>query len=154
VPTARLNAKFTAQLNGGTGADGLTFMLLDASQATPTSVGLKGGGLGFANLAGVAVTLVTYPQTGVNSNNFVGIATSTAGGALSYVSSTTSIPPLRSGTHDVGVSVVNGNLVVSIDGIQVLNTQVSIPRYALIGFSGGTGGMTDIHAASNILIRY
>ncbi len=154
VPTARLNAKFTAQLNGGTGADGLTFMLLDASQATPTSVGLKGGGLGFANLAGVAVTLVTYPQTGVNSNNFVAIATSTAGGALSYVSSTTSVPPLRSGTHDVGVSVVNGNLVVSIDGTQVLNTQVSIPRYALIGFSGGTGGMTDIHAASNILIRY
>ncbi|MEV8516727.1 choice-of-anchor D domain-containing protein [Dactylosporangium sp. NPDC051484] len=154
IPTARLNAKFTAQLNGGTGADGMTFMLLDAAQASPTSLGTKGGGLGFATLPGVAVTLVTYPQPGVNSTNFIGIATSTAGGAISYASSSTAIPLLRSGTHAVEVSVVNGNLVVSLDGTQVLNTKVSIPAYALAGFSGGTGGMTDIHAASNISIRY
>jgi hypothetical protein len=154
VPTARLNATFTAQLGGGTGADGMTFMLLDAGQATPTSLGTKGGGLGFATLPGVAVTLVTYPQAGVNSSNFVGIATSTVGGAISYLASSTSIPSLRAGTHNVEISVVSGNLVVSVDGTQVLNTKVTIPAYALPGFSAGTGGLTDVHAASNIAIRY
>ena len=61
---------------------------------------------------------------------------------------------LRAGTHNVEVSVVSGNLVVSIDGTQVLDTKVNIPAHALPGFSAGTGGMTDIHAASNIAIRY
>jgi hypothetical protein len=155
VPTARLNAKFTAQIGGGTGADGMTFMLLDATKAGPTALGRVGGGMGFAGLPGVAVTLATYPQNGINSKNFVGVATSTAGGPLAYVATSTAIPQLRTGTHAIEVSVgTTGNLIVKVDGVQVLDTKVAVPAYALVGFSGGTGGLTDIHTASAVAIRY
>ena len=43
VPSAGLSATFTAALGGGTGADGLTFALLDASNANPSSIGAGGG---------------------------------------------------------------------------------------------------------------
>jgi hypothetical protein len=55
VPTAHLRADFTIQIGGGTGADGLTFMLLDPAANGASAVGRAGGGLGFAGLTGVAV---------------------------------------------------------------------------------------------------
>ncbi|MEU7387732.1 lectin-like domain-containing protein [Streptomyces tanashiensis] len=54
VPSARLRARFTATLSGGTGADGLALLLLDATRTTPTALGGGGGG---ARVIDVAVTL-------------------------------------------------------------------------------------------------
>ena len=60
VPSAGLRATFTTQIGGGTGADGMTFALFDAATVPAQSLGQGGGGLGFAGLAGVAVTFDTY----------------------------------------------------------------------------------------------
>ena len=52
VPTEGLHVSFTAQIGGGTGADGMTFALLDPAGAAATSVGAAGGGTGLRGPAG------------------------------------------------------------------------------------------------------
>ena len=154
VPTAHLQANFTIAIGGGTGADGLTFMLLDPTKSSPSSVGSNGAGLGFAGLTGVAVAFVTHAQSGITSNNFAGIETGTAAGAT-FVTSSTAVPNLRSGTHEVTVAVVGGSLVVTIDGSALFTTPVAaIPATGLVGFSGATGGLTDVHSVSGLHIAY
>ena len=155
LDTAHLDAKFTIQIGAGTGADGLTFMLLDPVKASPTSIGNGGGGLGYSGLPGVAVAFVTYAQTGDPSNNFVGICTGGSGRMLTYAARTTNVPNLRAGTHGVEVLVSPvGHLVVKVDGTQVLDQAVAVPANALLGFSGSTGAVTDVHAVSNLAITY
>jgi hypothetical protein len=41
---------------------------------------------------------------------------------------------------------------VSIDGALALTTTVALPPKVLLGFTGGTGGLTDVHKAANVLI--
>ncbi|MFF5013351.1 choice-of-anchor D domain-containing protein [Streptomyces sp. NPDC001165] len=154
VPSANLRAHFTATIGGGTGADGLALLLLDASKATAKSLGADGGGLGYAGLPGIAVTLDTYPNGGEPSNNFVGVAT---GGTTlpSYTATSTAVPNLRSGTHAIDVTVSGaGHLLVSVDGKQVIDKAVTLPKNVLVGFSGATGGLTDKHTVDGVTIAY
>jgi hypothetical protein len=152
VASDGLTAKFTASIGGGSGADGMTFALLDASSAMPSSVGVGGGGLGFSNLKGVAVALDTYQGPGDPSNNFIGISTVGNGPALKYLATATDIPNLRSGTHVVAVNVSGGRVHVSVDGVAVLSTAVPIPTTVLPAFTAGTGGSMDRHAVSAVSI--
>ena len=156
VPTAHLRTDFTIQIGGGGGADGLAFMLLDPAKTASTGVGRNGAGFGFAGLTGVAVSFGTYPQPGINSHNFAGIETSTASGAVFKTFTTTSkVPKLRTGTHVVRVTVSGGTLIVTIDGAALYSFAVAgIPANALVGFSGSTGGVTDVHTVSNVHIEY
>src|SRR6185312_1394817 len=131
-------------------ADGAALVLLDPAKATPTSIGGVGAGLGFAGLAAVAVSFVTYPQGGIDSHNFVGIQTSTAGGTASFLASTTNVPDLRARNHDVVVAVSGSTVSVAIDGTDVLSTAVpTLKPTALVGFSAGTGTATDVHAITD-----
>jgi hypothetical protein len=153
VPAAGLNVHFTAQIGGGTGADGLALTLLDASKAGPGSIGVAGGGLGFSGLPGVAVALVTYKQATYPSNNFVGVATGGSGSTLSFAATSSTIANLRTGTHTVDVTVgQSGQVTVVIDGSQALSTTVAVPQNVLVGFSAGTGGLDDVHSVSNVVI--
>jgi Abnormal spindle-like microcephaly-assoc'd, ASPM-SPD-2-Hydin/PQQ-like domain len=155
VGPAHLDAKFTIQIGGGGGADGLAFLILDSTKATSASLGQGGGGLGYSGLSGVAVAFVTYAHTGYPGSNFVGISTAGSGRALTFVSTSTAVPPLRTGTHSVEVLAgSSGDLIVKIDGKQYLDTVVALPSTALIGFSGATGDITDTHAVSGINIKY
>ncbi|MFF5763903.1 choice-of-anchor D domain-containing protein [Streptomyces tanashiensis] len=155
VPSARLKARFTATLSGGTGADGLALLLLDATRATPTALGGGGGGLGFSGLTGVAVTLDTYRNPGEPSSNFVAVATGSTGAALRYAATSTAVPALRTGSHAVDVAVTAaGRLVVLVDGAQVIDVAVTLPRNVLVGFSGATGGLTDRHVVTGVRVGY
>jgi Abnormal spindle-like microcephaly-assoc'd, ASPM-SPD-2-Hydin len=152
VASDGLTAKFTASIGGGNGADGLTFALLDASNAMPSSVGVGGGGLGFSNLKGVAVALDTYQGPGDPASNFIGITTMGSGPTLKYAASATNVPNLRSGSHVVSVKVSGGRINVSIDGTAVLSAAVPIPTTVLPAFTAGTGGSVDRHAVSAVSI--
>ncbi|GGN86709.1 hypothetical protein GCM10011579_078800 [Streptomyces albiflavescens] len=155
VPSARLKATFTAEIGGGTGADGLAFLLLDSSKTTPKALGGGGGGLGYAGLPGIAVTLDTYRNTGDPSANFVGVATGGNGSPFQYAATSTAIPALRTGTHVVDVSVTTaGHILVSVDGTQVIDTAVTLPQNVLLGFGGATGGSTDNHTVRGVKITY
>ncbi|GAA4633021.1 hypothetical protein GCM10023196_068900 [Actinoallomurus vinaceus] len=155
VPPRGLHVTFTAQIGGAhpTGADGLTVALLDASTATSTSIGAAGAGLGVAGLPAVFAALDTWPS---GPGNVAGVGTAKPGSAtLTYLKTTTAIPPLRTGTHAVDVRVTTAShMVVQIDGRQVLDVAVTLPPKVLVGFTGAVGGSTDTHAVLNPHVTY
>ena len=154
VPTANLEAVFTAQIGPGTGADGLTFGIANAADSTPATLGLPGGGLGFSSTDGYAVALCTHTNAQAGSSNYVAILQpSSAGTSPTYLATAPVPTPLRSGTHNVVVTTSNGNLNVSVDGTQLLSVPVTLPPYAYVGFTAGNGGAGDVHAVSNVDIE-
>ena len=149
VPSTSLTVSFDTVIGGGAvGADGLTFLLADPSRgATPTSLGGAGGGLGAAGIPGTAVGVVTFPA------RYVGIAENDSNGSgMNWVTTNTDIPPLRDSVRNVQVTVVNGVMTVSVDGITKLTRSVVLPPQVLVGFTAGTGGYDDQHAVSNVNI--
>src|SRR3977135_950102 len=99
----------------------------------------------------------TYQNSGNPSANFVGISDgqTTPGGPLHWlVTSTTAqnLPSLRSATRHVKVTVASGVMTVSVDGVQYLSQAVTLPPNVLVGFGGGTGGLTDVHSVKNVVI--
>jgi hypothetical protein len=112
--------------------------------ADATALGQPGGSLGFLGIHGVAVTLQTY------WSNSVGIVDDlTAVDSLLFVASTSTVPELRATNHVV-VTVNAGQISVSINGAPVVSASVSLPPNVLVGFTGATGGLTDVHAVDNI----
>jgi len=151
-----LRVSFDATMGGGGGADGLTMALADpAAGATPASVGVAGGGLGWSGIGGSAVALDTYRNGTDPSGNFVGVATGRQPNHtdnLTWAATSVGVPSLRTGMHHVAVAVVNGVLCVSIDNLPVLSTSVAVPPVVLVGFTAGTGGLTDRHLVSAVSV--
>jgi hypothetical protein len=158
VSPVGLHATYTVQIGGTgtTGADGLTLALLDASTATPTSLGGQGSGLGVVGLPGTFVDLDTYPNNGINSYNFAAIGTSAAGATTpTWLGNNVSIPALRTGTHTVDVTVTTAShIVVKLDGTQILDMAATLPAKVLVAFTAGVGGVTDTHSVLNPTITY
>ena len=151
-----LRVSFDATMGGGGGADGLTLALADpAAGATPASVGVAGGGLGWSGIGGSAVALDTYRNGSDPSSNFVGVATgrqSTHPDNLTWAATSVAVPSLRTGTHHVAAAVVNGVLSVSIDDLPVLSAAIALPPVVLVGFTAGSGGLTDQHLVSAVSV--
>jgi predicted lipoprotein with Yx(FWY)xxD motif len=147
-----LHAQFTSSIGGGNGADGMTFSLLDATKAAPSSLGGGGGLLGFGRLPGVAVTLDTYRDAGYPSANFIGIATGSSATGLTFAATSTAVPNLRGGSHHIGVTVTGSAIAVTVDGKQYLSARVTLPPTVLAAFTGGTGGLNDAHAVSGVSV--
>ncbi|HLI73756.1 MAG TPA: IPT/TIG domain-containing protein, partial [Acidimicrobiales bacterium] len=154
VPGVGISAAFDAQIHGGTGADGLCLVLADASVTKPTALGVNGGGEGFSGIKGIALSLDTYKNSVNPSNNFVGIATGAGpySASLHYVTTNSSIPALRTGTHHFVLTTFSSGLSVTMDGNPVLNYATTLPTNVLVGFTAGEGGLTDIHAVQNVSI--
>jgi hypothetical protein len=153
---SNLSVTFTSTIGGGgtTGADGLSLVLADDSTA-PTAVGSTGGGLGFSGINGVAVALDTYQNSVNPSANFVGVTngpiTPTVPGNLNWLATDTSVASLRA-THLFKVNLSNGTLSVTMDGVGLLSTPVTVGHDVLLGFSGGNGGLTDTHSVSGVTV--
>lgn len=147
VKTNGLTATFTARIGGGSGADGMTFVLLNPSDSSPTSLGDSGGGLGYSSLDGVAVALDTYQGSTDPSANFLGVATGVQGADLHWTTTSTGIRPLRGQAVPVTVAVRDGQLTVRIGSTLKLTADVGavLGPTAYVGFTAGTGGATDNH---------
>jgi hypothetical protein len=150
LPGNGLTAKFTAQLSGGNGADGMTFAMLDPAASLVTALGGRAGLRGYGGLSGVAIVLGTVKDPGDPSANFIGIATGTSHGHLVYAATTTKVPSLRTGTHDIAVTVSAGKIAVSVNGHVYLNAAVKLPARVLPAFTASTGTRDDIHAVSAV----
>lgn len=152
VSTDGLKATFNMQVGGGTGADGMTFSLLDPADGT-TALGGGAGSLGFGGLSGVAAAFDTNKVTGYPSSNFTGIATGQVmAGELKFDSTVSAIAPLRTGTHTVTVTVTGSVLTVYLDGVVALQRTETIPAQALLAFTGADDTLTDIHTVRNAAI--
>jgi hypothetical protein len=153
VSTANLTAQFNVQIGGGTGANGLTFALLKPGTSA-TSVGSNGSGLGLVGMTGAAVVLSTYPIDGINSNNFIGIATTSSSG-LNFVASRVPLGQLRSGIHTIKITVTKNTsgkslITVYMDGnLALSSSSLTLPSTSMPAFTGATGGLTDVHTVSN-----
>ena len=150
VPGVGLSTSFDVFLGGGSGSDGMTFALADASVSKPTALGVNGGGEGFSGITGFALSFDTWQNTGDPASNFVGIATtSSAHQGLTYVATNTTIPALRNAWHHVTLTTNSTGITVTMDGTQVLTYTTTLPPYVLLGFTGATGGFNDLHQAEN-----
>ena len=159
VPTAGLRASFTAQIGGGTGADGLTFALIDPAKAGTARLGRSGGALAYAPLPGVAVALDTYQNGSDPAANFVGVATGATGpnaDNLTWAATSTAVAPLRTGTHTVDIWITTArHVLVAVDGVRRIDVALpagTLPDTAAIGFTAATGGQTDAHTVRSVQI--
>jgi hypothetical protein len=153
IPTTAIHATFTESIMNGGSQDGETFTLVDASKAGPTALGGHDGGLGFAGLAGITVGMDTWQDAGETSGNFIGIATgSNASGLPAYQTTSTAIPNLRWQTNVIDVVVGNGKVVVSVNGVQKLSLNVTLPSQVYAGFTAGSSVHTDDHVVRNVTI--
>jgi hypothetical protein len=157
VTTSGLTVSFTAQLTGGSGADGLTFALLNPATEKATSIGGDKAAMGFGGMSGVAVVLSTVTFGG-SDTNWIGLYTSTAGSsALTKLQRAEAIPPLRLGLDSVTVQIVQASpadiVTVWLDGAQVLQQAVpALTATSLLAFTGSTGGKTDLHLVHDVAI--
>jgi energy-converting hydrogenase Eha subunit A len=153
VAGAGITASFDVFLGSGSGADGMTFTLADASVSKPTALGVTGGGEGFSGITGVAVSFDTWKNTNDPAGNFVGIATTNSPQQqLNYVTTNTSVPSLRNTVHHVVVTTNTTGITVTMDGTQVLTYTMTLPSQVLVGFTAGNGGFNDIHQVQNVSI--
>ncbi|HEY4428345.1 MAG TPA: choice-of-anchor D domain-containing protein, partial [Solirubrobacteraceae bacterium] len=155
LDSRHLTIEFDQTINSGTGADGQTVAFADAAKATTASLGYRGGGLGFSGIPGIAVAFDTYKNSVNPSSNFVGITdgpTSSGADLMHWLGTASPAASLRSATRHVRIEELNGAITVSIDGLQVLTGTATMPPKVLLGFTGGTGGLTDVHKAANVVI--
>ena len=95
-------------------------------------------------------------QNGVNpSANFVGVTngpiTPSAPDDLNWLASDTAVASLRA-THTFTVTLASGTLNVTMDGTLLFSKAVTVGGDVLLGFSGGTGALTDTHAVSGVTV--
>jgi len=157
VPTVGLIASFTAELYGGSGADGMTLALLNPATSGATSLGGDGTSDGFGGLGGVAIGLDTDMVPYVGSNSAY-LAEGTAGSAfLDVLQRAEAFPPLRPGPNSVTVKVSRSGradlVTVWLAGEQIIQQRVrGLPASVLLAFTGSTGTGTDIHLVRDVTI--
>ena len=154
ISSNAVNVSFRATIGRGGGADGLTLAFADAAAAHPSSLGGNGSGLGFGGIPGVAVALATYPSATNTSNNSIGVVNGVTSAGLRWKTIATSIPQLRTGSHLIAVKVRSGKITVYVDGFPTFNLAIALPPKIYLGFTGGTGGITDVHSVSSVQISY
>jgi hypothetical protein len=152
-----MTVEFDASIGGGTGADGLTMFFADSSRgATPNSLGVEGGGLGFSGIPGDAIALDEFQGQGAPSNDFAGITDGPASpntpDVLHWLATADLSAPIQDATTHVEVVNAAGITTVYINGTQVLSTPLGLPAGAYLGFSAGTGAVDNRHAISNVVV--
>jgi lectin family protein/ASPM-SPD-2-Hydin domain-containing protein/putative pyrroloquinoline-quinone-binding quinoprotein len=163
LTSSALDISFDATIGNGSGADGMALVLADAAVQAPTSLGSAGGGLGFLGIRGIALALDTYQNGADPSANFVGLTNgpiSPTSDDLKWLLTSNDVPALRDGiavTHHVRLYTANPGatpsvVVVEVDGVEVIRQSVTLPNSVYVGFSGGNGGLDDLHAVSNVSI--
>ncbi len=154
ISSNAMNVSFRATLGGGGGADGLTLAFANAATAHPTALGENGSRLGFGDIPGVAVALATYPSATNTSANSIGVVNGVTAAGLRWKTIATSIPDLRTGSHLISVKVRSGRITVFVDGFATFGLAVTLPPRVYLGFTGATGGITDVHSVSSVQISY
>jgi hypothetical protein len=110
----------------------------------------------FLGNSGIAVALDTYQNSQNPSANFVGVATGAGPQAdtLTWGATSTAVPTLHDSSSPIHVVVTTTatGLTVSVNGTQVLSWTGTVPTSAYLAFTGGDGGLTDLHAVENVTI--
>ncbi len=156
IPGDVFYARFTAEIGGGDGGEGLAFAFV--SETDPTSVGANNEGLGVGGLAGYAVELDTVNNGNDSGDDLVAIVQTDwlddeelqikelAAGDLGDFQD--------AGPIKVEVFVDNGAVTVTLDDVEVVSTTVSDYDLAdvMVGFTASTGTLTNEHTIDDVYI--
>ena len=139
-------AEFDYNISGGTGADGMTFAVV---QDTDYFHGI-GGGLDFCpDEGGFAAEFDTYGNGGTDpQGEHVGVIEDCAGNQLA-----SKLRTVR-GEHHVVVDFIEGQFNIYIDGdLELAYTFPGITSFdGYIGFTAATGGANDNHSVDNFTL--
>ena len=174
-------ATFTEFTYGGNGADGIAFILLDASKGMPSALGANGGALGYAGITGgyAAVGIDEYGNFNASGcggggcsggaasgNTGVAIRGSTANtetllgtttGSMSLWSNVATRSAATSHSFTITmtgagvISVVKDGTTV-LSGINVYSQAGTVPTNFRLGITGSTGGLDNIHEITGISV--
>jgi len=156
ISTGNIKLSFTIAVSNATSppADGFCLVLADPSLgATTSSTGALGQGLGAKGIPGFVLGFDTYqngalPIPGDPPVPYLGVGRGEA--ALwenPWTNYNTNIPVLaESGvthTHAYVVTIVQGQMTVTMDGNQVFSGPVSVPPVAYLMITASTGGLAE-----------
>ena len=157
ISTGNLQLSFTVTTSDSTTppADGYAMTFGDPSLgATTNSVGLNGSGLGAEGIAGVVIAFDDYHDVNDPPVPYIGVGR----GEISlwenpYFIANTNIPPLATAgatvSHDYVVSIVQGMMTVTMDGLQLFSGSVTVPPVAYLYFNASTGDFYEQTVISN-----
>ncbi|MGC2765213.1 MAG: hypothetical protein WB607_06885 [Candidatus Acidiferrum sp.] len=158
ISTGDIQISFSVTLSNPSAlpADGFTVLLADPSLgATPTSLGAAGMGLGAKGIPGLLFELDTYRNGGEPPVPY--IAVTRGENALfenPYFNVNTNIPAVVSSsmpiTHNYTYSLVQGQMTVTMDGVQLFSGTVTPPPTAYLFVTSSTGGSYEDTVVSNV----
>lgn len=158
VSTGNIQLSFTVTLSDPSAlpADGFAVVLGDPSLgATPTSLGALGMGLGAEGIPGLLFAVDTYENAGDPPVPYIGVGRGeTALFEKPWFFVNTTIPPVVSSsmpiTHEYVVTIVQGQMTVTMDGVQVFSGNVTPPPVAYLYITASTGGSFEDTVVSNV----
>lgn len=158
ISTGNLQLSFTFTTSNSTSppADGFAMTLGDPSLgATTTKIGSVGAGLGADGIPGVVFAFDDYRD--LNDPPVPYIAVGRGESALwqsPYFNLNGNIPPLATAgttvSHAYVVSIVQGQITVTMDGLQLFSGSVAVPPVAYLYFSASTGNFNEQTVISNL----
>lgn len=158
ISTGDIQLSFTVTISNPSliPADGFTIVLGDPSLgATPTSLGATGMGLGAEGIPGLVFGFDTYHNPGDPPIPYVGVGRSDTGLFENpWFDVNTAIPALAAQgmtiSHDYTVSIDQGLLTVTMDGVQVISGNITAPPVAYLYVTASTGGKIEQAVISNL----
>src|SRR5271166_970548 len=158
ISTGNIQISFTVTLSNPSAlpADGFTVLLADPSLgATPTSLGAQGMGLGAEGIPGLMFALDTYHNAGDPQVPYVAVGRGeTALFEKPWFNVNTTIPAVVSAsipiTHSYTYSIAEGQMTVTMDGLQLFSGPVVPPPVAYLFITASTGGSYEDTVISNV----
>jgi hypothetical protein len=159
VSTDNIRLSFTIQIFDSTStppADGFAVVFGDPSLgATPSSVGAPGQGLAADGIPGFVVAIDDYHNAGEYPVPYFAVGRGeTALWEKPWFDVNTTIPAVAVvGTtisHNYTLSLVQGKMTVTLDGVQVFSGDVSVPPVAYFYVTSSTGGKFEQTIISNL----
>ncbi|MBB5344092.1 immunoglobulin domain-containing protein [Tunturibacter empetritectus] len=158
ISTGNIQLSFTITTSGSSSppADGYAMVLGDPSLgATTTSIGTTGGGLGAEGIPGIVLAFDDYHDPGDPPVPYIGVGRGeTALWENPYFNVNRNIAPLAAAgatvVHNYVVSLVQGMMTVTMDGVQVFSGSVTAPPVAYLYFTASTGALDEQTVISNL----
>lgn len=162
VSGSDVEIEFMFYVSGGTGADGLSLTAIDSERMT-TYLGGTGCGIGYGGdaactagpaLPGWSIEVDTWhnEESDPTSEDHVAF---TFDGDVDDPAAWAVLPDMEDGAwHTMNVTVIEPRVTVTIDGVAYIDQDLSgyfgFPAY--VGFTGGTGGMTNYHLIDSLTV--
>lgn len=165
ISTANLQLSFTVATSDSspTPADGFAVVLGDPLLgATPTSIGIPGEGLAARSIPGLVIAFDDFENNSNGANwpqdrqvPYIGIGRGENDlWENPYYLVNTNISaladPSQTVSHNYVLHIVNGHIIVAMDGTQVLSGDVNVPPIAYLYVAASTGASWETTTISNI----